>query len=73
MKLAQVQSLAQLKSKVKRDDNYKNLVEVAAIKMGFPHEKVSSGEALQFIESVIHDEGEDGVIEEINSIILDLK
>ena len=73
MKLAQVQSFAQLKSKVQRSNDYKNLVEKAAVRMGFSHEVISSGEALQFIESLIHSEGEEGIIEEINGVILNLE
>ena len=70
MKLAPVLSLAQLKSKALRDENYKRLVVVSANEMtGYSNDFSSFEKALPFIQQCVTEEGEEGVIEEINAYI----
>lgn len=76
MKLAPIQSLAQLKSKIQRDNNYKIAVVGIAHKMGIAEadqiDSVDSDRALKFIETCIDDEGEAAILEEINACLREI-
>lgn len=68
MKLAPIQSIAQLRSKASRDENYKQLALLAAKNLGSePTENLN--EAIRWLEiNASESEDEAGVVEEINAL-----
>jgi hypothetical protein len=65
MKLAPVQSFAQLTCKANRDQNYAKLVCIASQNLGGPNEPLA--ECLKFIKDTVQETGDEiGTIEEVN-------
>jgi len=69
--MAPVQSYSQLKCKAKKDENYKQLVLLAAGIYGFSGDNLN--DALTWLSDEIKESGEDDVINEINAWRVDVE
>ncbi len=68
MKLAPIQSLAQLKCKARQNENYKKLALLAAENLG-GNPNGNLNEAFRWLDiSASESDGEDGVVEEVNAL-----
>lgn len=65
--IAPVMSLAQLKSKAKTDERYKNLAIQTAISLGYEVEDQLKA-ALECLDDAAKDTSEEEIVEEVNSL-----
>lgn len=68
MKLAPIQSVAQLEAKCKKDENYRQLV-VDWASEGLYDEVLTFEEAWKHLKEVVTNEGDAVVVEEVNGFI----
>lgn len=69
-RLAPIQSLAQLRTKALRDENYKRLAIFAAQQLGGETEDLN--QAMKYLETSANDTDEDEVVEEVNFCLAEL-
>lgn len=65
--IAPIQSLAQLKSKARKDPKYRDLAMVTAQDLGGPSEESDLTVVLNWLSIVADEEGEESVVEDLNA------